>query len=768
MQNDLHRTFGEIYSENIARFRKQLLEVQHLQADRKKSEKWVSNLRFLNISNVPQLLDERCRQERLHVSADRRNPFRYSDAPFCDIPITEQRYEDGETPYIAVSWKWAGPQHEPRHEWDQALPVFRYRIRRSGAALHESDFPDLYMDRVIQFAQSHGIERLWIDKECIYQRVGDAPRDRDLGVQIMDVVYGDSAKSVGLLTTALLQQYEVDMLSALLHRSIFYRPKDEEDPKIRKGVDIGAVQILILRILSDPRWSRGWIFQEDHLASERMTLLIPCDENLDKGDDYDFGKIPGELQINLAAFRKVVTMFCFACSKNKYELQWPNADILGKAKQYNIWNRKIYGTVSAGRPDHPRVNLWSDPTNTRDGGARLNNNNNYSNVSLYPTTTNSVLDDICNRSLEREEDRIALLANALKFSKRLDISKDSPLVQPGAYGLSVALLALILMNGEILMNAPWEQSDDVPTEANIMQHTLQSYLQSCQYHFNAPNLRLQQTFIDRCRFKPPTITPRGLETKGFLFSLLPRQTPEDHRTQPRLRLDARDREQLSRMVRYPRSWNKKLNNVAHKALGMLIAKLNTLWPSSRLAAYMKQHLDLDLHPPQAADASISTRYVLDMLSALYQALLDDRQLRLARLDSASADAEPTAIFIEPVPDGWKIEDPSNLATEVSTKIFTTWDSGRNAYDKERLASLEVGIFDGTDDKRERDAETCSLRSFGWVNGVWNVRGETMDTYTFLLAGVSQPPGSSGGRKRKRGDRELGLVAPSSNVRRRVR
>jgi hypothetical protein len=49
---------------------------------------------------------------------------------------------------------------------------------------------------------------------------------------------------------------------------------------------------------------------------------------------------------------------------------------------------------------------------------------------------------------------------------------------------------------------------------------LQSYLKSRQYKFNTPSFKLQQSFIDPCRFKPPIITPHGIEVQGFLFNPL--------------------------------------------------------------------------------------------------------------------------------------------------------------------------------------------------------------------------------------------------------
>lgn len=757
MKNDLNKTFGEIFDGDIAAFRKQLLEIQHIKADRQKAEEWVSNLRFLDISKVPELQVEKKKQDRRFALAKARDPLHDRKVPSREISVTEREDDDGENPYIAVSWKWTELKHEVLYDDPKPL-VFDYRIKRPGAKSHKSSFPDLYMDRVIRFAQSTQISRLWIDKECIYQMPGDDhmwPDDQEHGVQIMDVVYGDSNLSVGLLTVELAHQHEVDLLSELLHGHLFVDPKNKDTPELRSEVDVTAVQMLILRILSDPRWSRGWIFQEDHLASDRMTLLIPCPEEIRIDCDYDFGDIVGELQINLKDLRQNVTMFCMACPEEQQ--QWPNTEMLGKLKQYNICN-KIYIPPE----DEYPVQSRSEGINGDTGGGELEGQTSDSRVPAFLNTTNSVLEDICNRLLKYEEDRIAILANALRFTKRINIAKGSPIHEPGKYSLSVALLALILMNGEILMGTSRKQVDCLhpPNESNLMRYTLRSYLMACRHHFTIPNLRRQQSFVDRCRLKSPIITSRGLETKGFLFDLFPRERLEDRANQhSTLSLTESDRGALSDSGRGPVSRGWKLDKNAHIALGSIIQKLEGLWPGSKLASHMRRHLVLDRRPPRSKDVPTSAPYVLDMLFALYQALRNDQELRFARLVSAPPDTEPAAIFIKPEPDGWRTEHSLDLRADgepISARIFTSWDKGRNLYNKERLASLEVGVTSDLEHPGTWQERGCFLYSYGWVNGVWYAGGEAMENCVFPLAGITkhQQSGdssiSNGRRKRKRG------------------
>ncbi|KAI4658576.1 uncharacterized protein J4E79_006982 [Alternaria viburni] len=671
MKNDIHKTFGEIFDGDITAFRKQLLEIQHIHADRKKAEDWVSKLRFLDISKVPNLLDEEVQQYVSYAYEPPDDPWLDPEIPSHEIPVTEREDDDSEVEYIAVSWRWEERHHDHLYGATKP-PVFDYQIKRPDAPAHKSSFPGRYMDRVIRFAQSKSINasKLWIDKECIYQRREDEhifPEDKELGVQIMDVVYGGSTLSVGLLTVELAREHEIDLLSELLQGEIFANPRSQSLPRLGPGVDERAVQMLILRILSDPRWSRGWIFQEDHLASHRMVLLIPCTRGIRKDRGYNFGDTMGELQIRLKDFRQSVTMFCEATYKDQG--RWPNTEFLGKAKQYNICNKRFV----FGGPGIPQVSrrLWRDDASDESNPR----------VEAYPTTTNSVLEDICNRSLEHEEDRIAILANALRFNKRLNLAKDSPLLEVGQYSLSVALLALVLMNGEILA--------DVSLQKDLMTFTLQSYLDACKYKFVVPNLRYRQSFVDRCRFRSPIITPRGLETKGFLFTLLPKRPSKDraHRYNPLL-LTTSDRQTLSPMGGGPMLGGKKLNKNAHTVLNLVVRKLEALWPGSKLARHMLRHLSFDQRQRQGEDVPPSASYVMDMMSVLYQALCeDDQKLRLARLASAPFDGEPVAIFIEPTPDGWIMEYPDTKTQDgkpILANVFTSWDATRKPYNKDRV------------------------------------------------------------------------------------
>ena len=251
---------------------------------------------------------------------------------------------------------------------------------------------------------------------------------------------------------------------------------------------------------------------QDHCASSRMTLLIPCPEYLDKPNSYNFGNIPGELKVGCADFRKAVTKLCEAHRMVLGEME-SLQPILDKLKQYNIWNKtpdKISPSPEiVGTPRH-----FATECSTL-GAHTMNDHLQYSAIPHYPNSTLSLIGDICSRGIKYHRDRLAITANTAKFSKRLRASQDSNLDNSDHYSLSVALLMLCLINGEILDN-----SVGLSTQ-QIMTYTLREYLERIQFRFHAPTNEYQLSFIDRCRFRSPVITPHGLVTKGWLYELLP-------------------------------------------------------------------------------------------------------------------------------------------------------------------------------------------------------------------------------------------------------
>ncbi|KAF2128104.1 hypothetical protein P153DRAFT_358229 [Dothidotthia symphoricarpi CBS 119687] len=709
MKYDLDETFGVIFKESISALLDQLIDIQRHKVNRDDSERWVQRLRFIDISSVPDLTQS---DDGLLVKYSKNTKSTCDrEKPLLVLPLREQGEDDGETQYVAVSWKWikSGEQSPP---WGYDVrESFDYRIQRSGQPARKSEFPDHYLERVIMFAQFHEIDKLWIDKECIYQ---EDDNDRRLGIQIMDEVYGGSTWSLGLLTIPLMHHKDVVILNELLSRSIFENPKDNEAPQYKHGLGtrIMETQMLILQILNDPRWSRGWIFQEDHLASDRMVIFIPHSSHVEtEGLSYEFGTLPGNLRIKLSDLRQSVTMFCLANGEN--ESQWPNNEMLSRLKQYNISNKESHKTELDPTITH-KMRSWAEG-NTYGCKTIQTQTMNCYNESIYPSSTFSIFADIHNRSLQNMEDRISIMANAAKFSTRLDVTPNSPLVKRD-YSLSAILLALIVLNGEILRT-------DIPLNENdIMKYTLQDYLKKVQYKFNAPIPRMSQTYIDHCRFNSPKITHRGIEVKGFLYKLVAYDNPN---TPNPLKVTDTDRKLLEPFAKHPNLKphpGRTLAPLADVVILVLIKNLDEYFgPNSPLSDFLNHNLDLDRTLRRSEKPA--TSYVLDMMLGIVRALLVGRDLCFARLVGEPDCAPPSAIVIEPLrADGW-VGGQSSGDGAGPSYVFTSWDNGWRDHGMQRLASIDVGPFSGG----EVDGRDNVLRSYGWVNGVFDFKGGEMGT-----------------------------------------
>jgi hypothetical protein len=100
------------------------------------------------------------------------------------------------------------------------------------------------------------------------------------------------------------------------------------------------------------------------------------------------------------------------------------------------------------------------------------------------------------------------------------------------------------------------------------------------------------------------------------------------------------------------------------------------------------------------------------------------------------------------PGGWSTRHSNNPALPIY--VFVSWDNPPNALRQERLASLEVAAIDqGKWIRNEcRLTEGTLLKSCGWINGVWDARGEGLETYVFSWMDNTEEA-ETHGTKRKR-------------------
>lgn len=369
--------------------------------------------------------------------------------------------------YVALSYTWAPSSFEDQEPgkyvvegWDNENPEL-------------SPVRACVLDRALRYMNHKGISLLWIDAHCIRQDtcgVDDCvshPQcdEKRNAVQAMDLVYQLSMDPVALLGRPLKDKSELTLLEQILSGELVGRDDKLRIPPTLIGVAMTALRLLF-EITQDSWWQRAWTFQENYRAGIRMNLLIRHDESLEsqKQQLKVFGDIPGELCIQSSKFSEQVTRLCQALEG----LRGPAKLLAENVKQVNavlLATGKYQLLINSSSSMTPRV-----------------------------------VADIEARGLSKPWDRLAIVANCCQYQVRLDSGELSRTGQ----SLSLSVLAMCLLNGEILNNR----------EAISVAHmTPSKCLEELMYtQFMAPKHKKELSYNKGCRLTDVELTADGIVT----------------------------------------------------------------------------------------------------------------------------------------------------------------------------------------------------------------------------------------------------------------
>ncbi|KAI0540743.1 heterokaryon incompatibility protein-domain-containing protein [Xylaria digitata] len=370
--------------------------------------------------------------------------------------------------YVAVSYTWDFSEEEETQESCQSFGGYFIESRKTGEPAQPSNVRDVVLERALRYAEHVKCETIWIDRECVNQ---DNAKEKEMAIQNMHLVYSLSRRPIALLTRVIKTAEELDLIVSLLFRDL----KEEEET---------AALSLLDEITSDLWWQRAWTFQEDYRASTRMTLLIPHTSNLEhrKQTTKDglnrplLGTLPGEICIKSTDFRACTTQFCLDYKQKRPEAEAVCNRVLTTAGKYNV--------------------LLQD------------NHSSSSQSSISRSMTPTILTDLGRRGILAESDRLAIAANCCGYSVRLD----TVALNKRGSSLSLSILALCLLNGEIIENH--SQRCDGTLKDNIFTYLTKQSLRSFR-----PPVDEALTFIKSCRFVEPVLTRTGTQTRGILWRL---------------------------------------------------------------------------------------------------------------------------------------------------------------------------------------------------------------------------------------------------------
>jgi len=375
--------------------------------------------------------------------------------------------------YLALSYTWDPSDYESKRRG-------RYLVEKAGSKSKEaSEVRDCVLNRALRYMQHKRIPLLWIDRHSINQDTceGDSCelhlwcRRKREAVEAMDIVYEQSKHPVGLLARPLDDQNELHLLGQVLCGHFV-------DDQSRLADSVGAAKWalhILYEITQDRWWTRAWTFQENYRGGPRMKLLIPHHHSLEqsKRDKKIFGRVPNELCISSVRFFEQATRLCLALhdwtARRSPRVEHEIQGVLWAAGRYNVIL--------------PRL------------------------ASMTPI----IVADVEARELGKPWDRLAIVANCCRYSIRLNSAK----LKKEGQSLSLSMLAMCLLNGEILNNA---HPDEASTASRL---ATSEFLQEFMYSdFVAPrSQRLKLTYNKSCRLADVELTQDGVHTRGHLWKL---------------------------------------------------------------------------------------------------------------------------------------------------------------------------------------------------------------------------------------------------------
>lgn len=448
--------------------------------------------------------------------------------------------------YIAVSCPWAVPGHEAisgRYAFSPA--------DQPGILMPQ----DAILNRVLNFKvcnREFQNNPFWLDKLCISQDEGD---EKELAVHSMDLVYRNSRVTLGLL---FLPITSLDQLRALRDLLTGRLAEDGEDgPALLVGVDDVEPALQVIEwILQDDWWHRAWIFQEEFLTFRGLRLLIPC--ALDRsslakesgGTDL-FGSTTGEIEVSAIDFRTATTTLALALTRRGDEVDPERlAHILRFAGRYASLYR-------AGSLVGPRF--------------------------VVHAMSPSIFEDVGSRGVTIPSDILAIAANCCGYVARLNAKA----LDEARESLSVAILALFLMNGEILR---FGSSED------ILGKNIFDCLRGERLHVEPPISTRELVLIKNCRLILKKMTTEGLVVRGAVSEVqtwVQVEVSDDEvnqyweRDNPESfdRLNAGERRLLHTLARQLKD--------GHKGLANLIEQfLSTVGTGKGLRHWSREHIQL--------------------------------------------------------------------------------------------------------------------------------------------------------------------------------
>ncbi|KAI1490254.1 heterokaryon incompatibility protein-domain-containing protein [Biscogniauxia mediterranea] len=544
-----------------------------------------------------------------------------TDLSRCNIDASEQ------SRYVALSYTW---QPSPL-ETDISNGAYRVRQRGSNV-FEESPVRDSVLFRVKKYMAYRGVQYLWIDQHCIEQEEGNA---KQIGMHAMDRVYSRSDFPVALLATTINSWEERKLLVDILTGQLVGDDGDglRLSPRTTKNQASRALKLL-KEIVSDTWFERAWTFQENYRAGTRMVLLIKCPLSNTPTDVFE--SLDGELCVPSAGFHEQATKLCLAYGSSEPRSRY----ILQRVGKYTVLlqRRGPRGENEAPKSMSPRI-----------------------------------IADLAARKLTTSWERLTIAANCCQYSVRLNCAQ----LRANGHSLSVSMLALCLLNGEILAN---HRTADFNI-ANAKSSTVVKFLETQLLNLRPPYLLNGLTFNKGCRFNEVQLTEEGVQTKGHIWECGGFISTRDFR-RPRYRSHRSSLSEMGQPLRLGR-----INRMRLKKLAGILWSRGEDYLHDRLMEFIEMRYDARNH------LTFSKDWQVLMAIMIAEAIGQGKTLRTAHI--LNERRENGAIFI--------VEN-TRYSTWVSRNDWARSNAGRAAFKAPKYVFTSFcpenndnwGIFDRND------------------------------------------------------------------------
>jgi hypothetical protein len=363
--------------------------------------------------------------------------------------------------YVAVSYCWQQSRVPPESKTPD--PQF---VIMEGNTLRMSRVSRDIIRRAIDFGRESDCRLIWIDQECIDQ---DDLQDKALHIQAMHLIFRRAQYVVAILNNGLADQWELDVLAQY------------NDAASLDHVSLTRVVELAQRLAGDIWHTRAWTYQEALLATRGIYMLIPC-HPLARTSHSQLMIRDFDLVTNLEVAQR------FSSPRQ----------IHGHPTQIMELNQ-LSSALDVLRSALPS---WKEqPLNVALDHHRL--------------AAIDALRPLVERNITEPYDLIALCGNLCNYGIRLDAN----MVRGAGIGLSLALFALALLNGDMSLLLGYRSI----LRGRLTDHPRLSPSASLRDIITIPDRHelIDWSFESRynCRISPPQLVSSGLLITGILWHI---------------------------------------------------------------------------------------------------------------------------------------------------------------------------------------------------------------------------------------------------------